>query len=294
MLVLAAVIWGVSFVAQSVGMETVEAFTFNSIRMLIGGIVLLPLVIVRLRKQFRAPEKTKEIKKKELKDFLKGGLACGVLLCIASNLQQLAFTYDMEVGKVGFITALYMVFVPILGFFVGRKARVTGWIGVILGTIGLYLLCMTEGFSSVGVGDFLVLGCAVFYALHILVIDRFIERVDDIGLSCAQYLVSGIISAVFMFAFETPQMSAIIATAPTILYAGIMSCGVAFTFQVVGQKSVEPTVASLLLCLESVFSVLFGWLLLHEVLSTREFIGCAVMFVAVLISQIPEKKKIRG
>ncbi len=294
MLVLAALIWGVSFVAQSVGMETVEAFTFNSIRMLIGGIVLLPLVIVRLRKQFRAPEKTKEIKKKELKDFLKGGLACGVLLCIASNLQQLAFTYDMEVGKVGFITALYMVFVPIFGFFVGRKARVTGWIGVILGTIGLYLLCMTEGFSSVGVGDFLVLGCAVFYALHILVIDRFIERVDDIGLSCAQYLVSGIISAVFMFAFETPQMSAIIATAPTILYAGIMSCGVAFTFQVVGQKSVEPTVASLLLCLESVFSVLFGWLLLHEVLSTREFIGCAVMFVAVLISQIPEKKKIRG
>ena len=289
LLLLAAVIWGVAFVAQSVGMEYVGPFTFNAVRSLIGGIVLIPCIfflgkINGEKKVSLLPED-----KKERKTLLTGGLLCGLFLCAASNMQQFGILYT-TVGKAGFITACYIVLVPILGIFLGKKTGVGIWISVVLAVIGLYLLCMTDSLSF-GKGDLFVLGCAVLFAGHILVIDHFTALVDGVRMSCIQFLVSGMISALLMFLFENPTWQAVWAAKLPILYAGVMSCGVAYTLQIVGQKDMNPTVASLILSLESCISVLAGWMLLNQKLSVRELTGCAVMFVAILIAQLPERKK---
>lgn len=290
LLVSAAMIWGLSFVAQKQGMEFVEGFTFNGIRSLIGGIVMLPIILFRsLNNPVKLPPAEK---KASLKENLKGILIVGGMLCIGSNLQQFAFGY-IEPGKVGFITALYMLLVPLISFILYKKKQpFTTWIGVILGVGGLYMICMGGSSSfSLGKGELLALLCSIAFALHIIVIDKYAATIDCIVLSCGQYMVTGVISCILMFIFEKPDIGNIMHAAVPILYAGIMSCSCAFTFQIIGQKYTEPTLASMLLCLESVFSVIFSFLILGERMTTVEYIGCAVMFTAIIIAQLPAKKK---
>lgn len=289
LLLLTATIWGVAFVAQSVGMDYVGPFTFNSVRSIIGGLVLIPCIFILNKvngKEEKTPDKDP---KQERKDLLLGGILCGIFLCAASNFQQIGIMYT-SVGKAGFITACYIVLVPILGMFFGKKTRLTIWVSVALAVAGLYLLCMTESFN-VGKGDLFVLCCAFLFACHILVIDHFAPKVDGVKMSCIQFLVCGILSAVPMFLLEHPTLSGLFQAWMPILYAGVMSCGVAYTLQIIGQKNMNPTVASLILSLESCISVLAGWLLLHQKLSVRELLGCVVMFAAILIAQLPEKEK---
>ena len=289
MLVSAAMIWGLSFVAQKQGMEYVEGFTFNGIRSLLGAIVLIPFIVIRALKN---PVKLSPVEKKQSrKDNLKGILIVGLMLCIGSNLQQFAFI-SIEPGRVGFITALYMLIVPLISFIVYKKKQpVTTWIGVFLGVVGLYMICMGGSTSSsLGKGDILALLCSFAFALHIIVIDKFAAKIDCVLLSCGQFFVTGVISCVLMFIFESPNIQSIMQAAVPILYAGIMSCGCAFTFQVIGQKYTEPTISSMLLCLESVFSVIFSFIILGERMASVEYIGCAVMFVAIIIAQLPARK----
>lgn len=289
MLILAAMIWGLSFVAQSEGMKHVEGFTFNGIRMLMGSAVLMPFIIVN---RIKNPTHTDRTQRKVVcKKYAKAIIPVGLALFVGSNLQQFAFNYT-EVGKVGFLTALYMLLVPIFGLFMKKKPPFTVWIGVILGLGGLYLLCMgnTNTFS-LGKGEILTLLCAVAFALHIILIDKFASEIDAVVLSCGQFFITGVLSVICMFIFEEPKIAEINATIVPILYAGIMSSGVAFTLQVIGQKYTEPTIASMLLCLESVFSVLFAFLILGQRMELREYIGCAVMFSAIIIAQIPKKQK---
>ena len=292
MLVSAAMIWGLSFVAQKQGMEYVEGFTFNGIRSLIGAIVLIPFIVIRAVKN---PVKLSPVEKKQIqKDNFKGIMIVGLMLCIGSNLQQFAFNY-IEPGRVGFITALYMLIVPLISFIVYKKKQpVTTWIGVILGVVGLYMICMGGSASfSLGKGDILALLCSFAFALHIIVIDKFAAKIDCVVLSCGQFFVTGVISCILMFIFESPNIQSIMQAAVPILYAGIMSCGCAFTFQVIGQKYTEPTISSMLLCLESVFSVIFSFIILGERMASVEYIGCAVMFVAIIIAQLPAKKSVK-
>lgn len=290
LLLLTAFIWGVAFVAQSVGGEQVGCFTFNGVRSLIGGVVLIPVIF------FLDAQKKKELGEKEFteqkgdkKTLILGGVSCGIMLCIASNFQQLGISFT-TVGKAGFITALYIIIVPILGIFMKKKAGPKIWAGVALATVGLYMLCMTSESFSISKGDFLVLICAGFFSLHILIIDHFSPKCDGVRLSCIQFFVCGIISMVIALIFETPTLSGILAGWLPILYAGVLSCGVAYTLQIVGQKNMDPTVASLILSLESVFSVLAGWMILHQTLTAREIFGCVLMFSAIILAQLPEKK----
>ncbi len=276
-----------SFVAQSEGAH-IGTFTFNGIRTLIGGIVLIPLVAFSFKKENSALP-SNERKKFPVKDVLIGGVCCGIPLFVGGNLQQHAFNY-IEVGKVGFITALYMVLVPVIGIFLKQKAKLNIWIGVLLGVCGLYFLSIPKGDFSVGKGELITICCSFAFAAHILVIDHFCKSVNNIALSCAQFFVAGTLSIICMFIFEEPKLDEIFSASVPLLYAGIMSCGVAFTAQIFGQKYSEPAVASILLCLESVFAVLFGWLLLHETLSSRELLGCLIMFVAIVFTQLPAEK----
>lgn len=286
LLLLTATIWGIAFVAQSVGMDYVGGFTFNAVRSIIGAIVLLPLIFFL---DSRKPKVTLtlEEKKKQKKTLLIGGLCCGIFLCLASNFQQFGIKYT-TVGKAGFITACYIVIVPILGLFLKKKCTFYVWIAVALSLIGLYLLCIKDGFS-IGKGDALVFICAILFSFHILVIDHFSPLVDGVKLSCIQFFVSGILSGIPALIFENPNLTSILAAWMPILYAGVMSCGVAYTLQIIGQKNMNPTIASLILSLESCISVLAGWVLLGQSLSIKEGIGCVIMFAAIILAQLPEK-----
>ena len=291
MLLLTAVIWGVAFVAQSVGMDYVGPFTFNFVRCMIGGVVLIPCIFLLDRlngKDRKKEQKNSRAQAAERKTLLTGGICCGVALCVASNLQQFGIKYT-TVGKAGFITALYIVLVPLIGIFLKKTAGIRIWFSVLLAVGGLYLLCITEEFS-IGTGDFLVLLCAFVFAVHILVIDYFSPKVDGVRMSCIQFFVCGILSGAAMLITEQPDLTAICQAWMPILYAGVMSCGVAYTLQIVGQKGMDPTVASLILSLESVVSVLAGWLLLGQKLSQRELFGCVLMFGAIILAQLPDKK----
>lgn len=288
LLLLTAIIWGSAFVAQKSGMDYVEPFTFNGIRTFIGGLVLIP-VIFFMEKKNPPEEISREEKTKKNKELLIGGICCGLALFAASSLQQFGVSYTTA-GKAGFITTLYVVFVPIISVLLRKKVRPIMWLCVAMGAVGLYLLCMTDASFRLTFGDTLVLLCAVAFAVHILTVDHFSPRMDGIKLSCIQFLTVGIVSMVCMFIFEHPDIHAILDCAVPLLYAGVLSCGLGFTFQVVAQKHAEPTVASLLMSLESVFAVVFGALLLHETMSMRELSGCLIIFIAVIISQLPEKK----
>lgn len=283
LLLLTAFIWGVAFVAQSVGMEYVGPFTFNATRSIIGGLVLIPCIFF-LNK--RSKEEKRQETREEKKTLLTGGVCCGICLCVASNLQQVGISYT-SVGKAGFITAMYIVLVPVLGIFLKKKVGKKVWISVALAVVGLYLLCMNEKLS-LGKGDAYVLLCALVFAVHILIIDYFSPKVDGVKMSCIQFLVCGVLSAIPMLLFESPSLSAILTAWMPILYAGVLSCGVAYTLQIIGQKDMDPTVASLILSLESVISVLAGWVILHQHLSVKELIGCVIMFAAIILAQLPE------
>ena len=290
LLVSAAMIWGLSFVAQDEGMNHVGAFTFNGIRMIIGSAVLVPFIIARSRKN--NSQLNSEEKKSLIRSNIIGILPVGICLFFGSTLQQFAFNYT-ETGKIGFLTALYMIFVPIIGLFLKKKPAYTIWIGVALGLVGMYLLCVGSSATiRIGTGELLAIGCAVAYAVHIIIIDKFAQKIDAVVLSCGQFFFTGFISCILMFVFEKPSIGSILNAAVPILYSGILSSGLAFTLQIVGQKYTDPTIAAMLLCLESVFSVLFAFIMPpHETLAVVEYIGCAIIFIAIIIAQINPKKK---
>ena len=291
MLVLTALIWGSAFVAQSVGMDYIGPFTFNSLRCFLGGIVLLPVIWVmgRKKKTEQAGGQGNAVNKSG-KTLWIGGLFCGLALAVASSLQQIGLVYT-SAGKAGFITALYILIVPVLGLFLGRRAGGKTWAGVGLAVVGMYFLCMKEGFS-IAYGDVLMIICAFVFSLHILIIDYFSPKVDGVKLSCIQFFICGILCAVPMFASEKPDLGSILDAYLPLLYAGVLSCGVAYTLQIIAQKNTDPTVASLILSLESVFAALTGWLIIQETLSAKELFGCALVFAAIILAQLPEKNPV--
>lgn len=294
LLLLAAVIWGSAFVAQSVGMDYVDPFTFTFARSIIGGFVLIPCII--FLKKWKAKKEPGFVEQREqivTKTELIGGICCGTALCVASNLQQVGIV-STTVGKSGFITALYVVIVPILGIFLNKKVPKIIWFCVALSVVGLYLLCMSGESLSLGFGDFLTIICAIVFSFHILIIDYFSPKGDGVVISCIQFFTCGVLSAILMIVFESPSLANIWAAIGPILYAGVLSSGVAYTLQVVAQKNVNPTVASLILCLESVVSAIAGWLILNQTLSAKELFGCCLMFAAIVLAQIPipERKKV--
>ncbi len=282
-LLLTATIWGVAFVAQSVGMEYIGPFTFNAIRCVLGGLVLIPVILVLKKKKETGAENQE---KEDKKTLWAGGIACGVILCIASNLQQFGIM-EASVGKSGFFTALYIVMIPVIGIFIGKRPGIKLWFCVALAVVGMYLLCMKDGSFTIERADIMLLLCALAFSVHILVVDYFSPKVDGVKMSCIQFFVCGVLSAVGMLFTETPDISNIQAAWLPLLYAGLLSCGVGYTLQIVGQKGINPVIASLIMSLESVISALAGWVILGQVLSPKEILGCVLMFVAIIITQIP-------
>lgn len=292
LLLLAACIWGVAFVAQSEGMAYMGPFTFNAARFLLGGTVLVPLIVWNAGKAGGGRQTTEALwqnGKAQWKVTLAGGVCCGLAIFSASTFQQIGIQYT-TVGKAGFITTLYIIMVPLFGLVFGKKVRPVVWPGALMAAAGLYLLCVNET-VSLNRGDLYVFFCAVLFSVHILVIDYFSPKADGVKLSCIQFYFSGILSLLLALLFETPTLSALAAGSLPVLYAGIMSCGVAYTLQIVGQRGMDASVASLILSLESVVSVLAGWLILGQLLSLRERIGCVIVFAAVILVQLPERQR---
>lgn len=283
-LMLTAFIWGTAFVAQSVGMEYVGPFTFITTRYIIGGIFLIPCIY--LLDGFNK-KKVQETNINQRKNLIIGGTLCGVALFIASSFQQIGMQYT-TVGKSGFITALYIIIVPMLGIVFKKKVQGRVWISVVISIIGLYLLCINENFY-ISRGDLLTLMCAFCFSIHILVIDKFSPIVDGVKMSCIQFFVAGILGVIPMCIFENPNISNLLQAYSSILYAGVMSSGVAYTLQIIGQKYTSPVMATLIMSLESVFAALSGWMILGEVFSIKEFCGCALVFIAIIFAQLPEK-----
>ncbi len=279
LLVLAALIWGNAFVAQRLGMTYAGPLAFNGVRCLIGALVLLPVSLI-----FRPSPPVSG------KKTLLAGLLCGLALFAATNLQQIGLT-TTDAGKTGFITTFYIILVPVLGLFLGKKTGAVAWLAVAVALGGLWCLCMKPGAGGVAPGDLLVLGCAFFFAVQILVIDFFVQEVDGVRLSCIQFAVDGVLSLIVALIFEQPDFRMVFRGWGPLLYCGVLSCGVAYTFQILGQKNLHPTVASLLMSLESAFAVLGGWLILRERLSRRELLGCGLMLAAVLLVQLAPAEK---
>ena len=290
--ILAAFIWGTAFVAQDLCADSIGTFAFNATRYFIAVLALLVVIAISDKAKKNKPTPTAEEKKAANKQLWLGGLCCGAALAIASNFQQAGLVAGTDAGKAGFITALYVVLVPVFGLFFKRKVSLPVWIAVVCSVVALYLLCI-KGDFSLAAGDLLILVCAVCFAVHILVIDHFTAYCDGVKLSCLQFLFAGIISAVCMFLFEDVDFAAIWSCILPLLYVGIFSCGVGYTLQILAQKDSNPTVVTILLSLESVFAVIAGAIILHQQMTAREYIGCVVMFVAVILAQIqfPEKKK---
>ena len=285
--ILAALIWGTAFVVQSVAAEAAPPFAFNAVRSLVAVIFLYPVSRVFgavAAKRGAPPEKA------DRKKLLPGALCCGLILATSANLQQAGMA-STSAGKAGFITAFYVVLVPVFGVFLGKRSGAQLWASMCIVAVGLYLLCIKagEGFA-VEKGDFLVILCSIFFAFHVLCVDYWAQRVDGVKLSCAQFAVVAVVSAILSAIFETVDWSAMRQCVPEILYMGIGSSGIAYTLQILAQKDSNPTVVSLLFSLESVFSVLAGAVILGDQLTGREYLGCALMFVAVILAQIPLKK----
>ena len=292
MLLLTAFVWGTSFIAQSKGVEEITPLAFIGIRSILGGLVLLPVIALLDFGKKRRGEKVLKIDK----NLITGGIICGVLLCIATVLQTAGMVYTSP-GKAGFITALYMIIVPIIGLFMGKKPSTIIVISVLTAIIGLYMMCI-DSEMSINFGDVLIFICAFVFSGHILVIDYFSPKVDGVKLSCLQFFVCGVISTVLMLILEEPEIEPILGCWASIGYSGIMSCGVAYTLQIVGQKYTDPTSASILMSLESVFATLStvvlvacGWSLTGGAMTPREIFGCVLMFVAIMLIQLPERKK---
>ena len=304
-LFLTAMIWGAAFVAQSVSMDYIGPFTFICLRSVIGGLFLIPVIIVLdgIRKKSQnesanvvSSENILHIETEEKqrlswknKQLIEGGIVCGIFLFFANCFQQTGIQYT-TVGKAGFITTFYIIIVPLIGLFFKKYCGILTWIGVIIALAGLYFLCITQKLT-IQRGDALILCCSVLYAGQILAIDHYNPFVDGVKMSCIQFLTGGILGAVFMLLFENPSVAMILSAAGPILYTGIMSTGVGYTLQIVGQKGLNPTVAALILSLESVFSALSGYVFLHQVLTTRELIGCVLMFIAIVLAQLPDIRR---
>ncbi len=287
MLMLTALIWGTAFVAQSVGMDYLGPCAFTATRNFIGCVALLPVIALasRLRSGAQPEEAAPAPGKKALFGW---GAACGLLLGGATLLQQ-AGMQTASAGKAGFLTALYIVIVPVLGIFLGRRPGLKVWIGVVLALVGAYLLSVKGG-AGIASGDLLVIASAVVFSLHILVIDSVPAGVDGVRLSCVQFLVAGVFALVLALFLESFTWRDILSAWVPLLYTGVVSSGVGYTLQILGQRTVNPTVASLILSLESVFAALAGWAILGQALSLRELFGCALVFVAVILAQLPSKK----
>ena len=287
LLVLTAIIWGTAFVFQRTGMERIEPLTFNASRMTLAAVAI---GITSLFFKDSPSSPSAEQKKAYRKNTIFGGILCGLFLSAGSIFQQIGLVYTTA-GKAGFITALYMLIVPILNFIIFRKRNpFTVWIAVLMGIFGMYLLCMNGGFS-LSQGDTYVVICAFMFSGHILCCDRFVDKCNPVKLSAMQFVTAAAVSWIAAFIMESPGVDKIISAAVPILYCGIISGGVGYTVQIVAQKFTDPTVASLLMSLESVFAVIAGSLILNEQMSIRELIGCAVMFAAIILVQIPIKQK---
>ncbi|MBO4330924.1 MAG: DMT family transporter [Oscillospiraceae bacterium] len=273
MLLLTAVIWGSAFVAQSVGMDYVGPLTFNGVRSAVGALALIPVTLVF---RDRAADKRQTVK---------AGLICGLIMFAATDLQQIGIQYT-TVGKAGFITSFYIVLVPIIGVFMKKRTGPLTWISVATALLGLYLLCIRSGELNIGRGDVLVFGSAVLYAMHIVTVDRLSRSADAVRVSLIQFVITGVLACALALIFERPTAAGISGAWLPLLYAGILSCGVAYTLQIVAQKRVPPTAASLIMSLEAVVSVISGWLILRQRLSARELTGCALMLAAVIMIQL--------
>lgn len=288
LLLLTAAIWGLAFVAQKVGAEHVGAFTYNGIRFALGSISLIPLILF-LNKKKGENEKTKNNDRDSLKLTVKAGIIAGCALFIATSLQQMG-VMGTTAGKAGFITGLYMVIVPILGLFLKQKVNKSTWIGIVIAIIGLYLLSINEDFS-ISNGDLLVLIGSVGWAVHILLIDNFTKKIDPLKLSSVQFATCSILSLVMAIIFEDINMVGISGAMVSILYGGLLSVGVAYTLQVVAQKNAKPSHAAILLSMESVFGALGGAMFLGERIGTRGLVGCILIFIAIIISQLKPSEK---
>jgi drug/metabolite transporter (DMT)-like permease len=284
-LLITAFIWGTAFVAQAVGASIMQPFTFNGVRSLMGGVALLPCIWLI----HKFVPKTEEVKNYKKKDLLIGGGLCGLLMFSASTVQQFGIV-DTTAGKAGFITTFYIILVPIMGIFLKKKTNWKVWISVAIALVGLYFLCI-KGDFSIGKGDILVFIAAIIFAIHVLVIDYFSPKVEGVKMACMQFFITGILSIPPMFLTETPRLADIHKGLASLLFAGILSCAVAYTLQIIGQKGVDPTKASLIMSLEAVFSVLAGFAVLHEQLTMREGLGCVLMFSATMLAQLPSRKK---
>lgn len=289
---LAALIWGAAFSSQAICSDRgMGAFTFNMLRGFVAFLALLIIAVIFTRKSIKADFSNK----KYMRELLLGGFSCGSTLFIASNLQQLAFS-GTDSGKVGFITVFYVVLVPVAGLLFKKRVPINVWISVVIALAGMYFLCFKgKGIGEVNKYDLVALLCALAFAAQILCIDFFAGRVNGIHLSCAQFAVMTLLSAIFAFSLEKPSLAVTVDCIWHVLYVGIFSSGIAYTLQILAQKDSNPTVVSLLLSLESVFSVLSGAIFLHERLEVLEYVGCGIMFIAVIFSQIPfdslKKKK---
>lgn len=284
-LLVCAAIWGSAFVAQSVGAEYVGAFTFLAVRNWIAVAFLVPVILVRdtiLKKKGRPS--LRPANRTQRRFLLMGGAACGFFLCAASAFQQVGILYTTT-AKAGFITALYVVFVPVFAIFFGKKVKNRIWLCVALAVAGLYLLCIREELT-LSFGDALVLVCALLFTCQIMTVDYFAPHVDTVRLSQTQFLVTALLSTICMFLFEKPEMESLIMALPSIAYAGVMSSGVAYTLQIIGQQNLNPAIASITMSLESVFAALAGWLILGQAMTTRELSGCVLMFAAILLAQL--------
>ena len=283
-LAVAVLIWGSTFVAQSVGMDKVGPFTFQAVRCALAVLFLLPVIAL-----FEIRDIKNYFRKWLDKKLWLTGILCGLALFIAASLQQVSLV-DTDAGKAGFLTALYIVLVPVIGFFLGRRLSLPTIISIVLAVIGLYLLSCV-GVTTIRTGDLLLLGCALAFAVQITLIDRLGKDVDGLRLNCIQCLVVTILSTIFMFGTEEPHLPDILACWLPIGYAGILSMGVAYSLQVLGQQRLEPTAASLIMSLESVVAAITGWLILRETMTGVELFGCCLVFSAVILSQIPTKIK---
>ncbi len=287
-LFLTALIWGVSFVAQRAGMDYVGPFTFNAVRSIIGGFSLLP--VISIVKLIQEDTRTREVRHQQHVMLAKAGILCGLALFIAMSIQQYCMLFS-PAGKAGFITALYIIYVPLISMlFLGQKLSNNVKISVVIAVIGLYLLCFKEDTGGFSYYDILLLIAAFFYGVHILVVNYFSDKVNAVKTSCVQFFVVGLLSLPLMFLYETPTWSSIVACKTPILYAGILTCGVAYTLQIFGQKYTAPVIASLILCLESVFAVLGGAMILNETMTIKETLGCVLMITAVILSEIKINK----
>ena len=288
LLLLTAMIWGAAFVAQDVAADALPPFTFNALRMAVGAAALFPVVWLQDRKS--GEYRFGNMSPSGRKQLIKGGFFCGVMLTLGSTFQQLGISLGTGAGKAGFITALYIVLVPLIGALGGKRVGRLVWIAVALSAVGLYFLCM-QGSLTIDPGDGMLILCALSYSGHILVVDVFSRQTDCLKMSWLQFVVCSLMCALGALIFENPTWAGVRACVIPILYAGMLSTAVGYTLQIVAQRDAEPTVASLIMSLESVFAVLAGWVILGDGLSLRELAGCLLMMGGIVLAQLPEKRR---